>query len=188
MSSCAASVASQKFLLAMSRNASTPDLTANTCLVLAEKLDLPSTTSDSKTPSMRVRKPAKKGSRRTSPISLSNPAFAFFSASPSFGTSSSARRVSRSVRILAATLPGLASIGRTSAPAAAPPSGAEWGAEWGADGRRRGSANIDVTASTSFPPAVAANLRRHSCTSPPDRSSSSTASNLAFIVAWSRRG
>ena len=133
------------------------------------KINLPSTTSASKTASMCFKKPAKKGSRRTSPISLSSAEEVPRTASPSRGTSSSARRMSRSVRILDATFPGLASIDDDTA-VFTPSAGVPSGAVAFEPGRFRGGANMDVTASTSFFPDVARSRRRHSSTRVPEDS------------------
>ena len=134
------------------------------------KINLPSTTSASKTASMCFKNPAKKGSRRTSPISLSSAEDAPRTASPSRGTSSSARRMSRSVRILDATFPGLASIDDDTAVFVTPSAGVPSGAVAFEPGRFRGGANMDVTASTSFFPDVARSRRRHSSTRVPEDS------------------
>lgn len=76
--------------------------------------------------------------------------------------------MSRSVRILDATFPGLAStaVFCELTPSAGVPSGAVAFEP----GRFRGGANMDVTASTSFFPDVARSRRRHSSTRVPEDS------------------
>jgi hypothetical protein len=77
--------------------------------------------------------------------------------------------MSRSVRILDATFPGLASIDDDTA-VFTPSAGVPSGAVAFEPGRFRGGANMDVTASTSFFPDVARSRRRHSSTRVPEDS------------------